>query len=647
MKKIVDATMLEYKSLSQVTYSPDGKTIAFVSRVADYAANCYRKDIYVVREDKETYQLTYTGDVACYTWTPDNKIAYVGKGPALYLIDPQGGDPAMLCVFDSKAVSKLGYVEGGCFRFVGEYRLPKPVDPHLTPLPDREAVYYTFDELPTMKENKGTQSGKRNVLCLIDPASGKVEKISDPACSVVNVTGDDKTIVYTEVAYNANGVREEDVSIFTYDVADGNKVKVMDRSELMYRTCEVFAHLWGDRILVFGSKGDRYGYVQSPDAWVIDRKTLKMTRLFEFNDYGTNVAYRNALTDLDSPGGMMKVVDGKVWFTNTRDHYTYLRWFGDDGKWSGDYTPDGDCDGFDIHGDSIVYSGFYGDRLCEIYENGVQLTRMNERIQEEYTISTPEYLSYVNSEGYRIDGWVMKPIGYEPGKKYPVILDIHGGPRCNFGELFFHEHQVWANDGYFCFFCNPRGGEGRDDDFADCWGPKMGDVDYRDIMDFVDVALKAYPDADEKKMGVMGGSFGGYMTNWIIGHTDRFAAACSQRSISNWTSFEHATGGIGYYWSKNFMLARTVENAEYLWDRSPLKYAPNAKTPTLFINSNQDNVCWQDQGIQMFTALKLAGTPAKMCFFRHEGHELSRSGSPVPRLARLKEIHAWMDRYLK
>ena len=129
-------------------------------------------------------------------------------------------------------------------------------------------------------------------------------------------------------------------------------------------------------------------------------------------------------------------------------------------------------------------------------------------------------------------------------KKYPAILDIHGGPKTAYGEIFYHEMQVWANEGYFVFFCNPIGSDGRDNVFADLRG-KYGTCDYRNIMDFTDEVLRRYPAIDEKRLGVTGGSYGGFMTNWIIGHTNRFAAAVSQRSISSWLTMEY-TSDIGY-----------------------------------------------------------------------------------------------------
>ena len=151
---------------------------------------------------------------------------------------------------------------------------------------------------------------------------------------------------------------------------------------------------------------------------------------------------------------------------------------------------------------------------------------------------------------------------------------------------------------------------------------------------------------DPAHFGVTGGSYGGFMTNWIIGHTDRFAAACAQRSIANWVSFEHTTD-IGYFFTPSQISSDTRTDVEKLWWHSPLKYAPNAKTPTLFIHSEQDYRCWMSEGLSMFTALKRNGTPTRLVLFHGENHELSRSGKPQNRIRRMEEIVAWFDRYLK
>ncbi len=260
-------------------------------------------------------------------------------------------------------------------------------------------------------------------------------------------------------------------------------------------------------------------------------------------------------------------------------------------------------------------------------------------------MAVPQPLSFRNEDGLELDGWVLLPRGYDPARQYPAILDIHGGPKTVYGTVYYHEMQLWASQGYFVFYCNPRGGDGRGDAFADIRG-KYGAIDYADLMGFTDRVLEAYPAIDARRVGVTGGSYGGFMTNWIIGHTDRFAAAASQRSISNWISMGYTTD-IGYYFAPDQTAATPWDNLERMWDQSPLKYADRCVTPTLFIHSDQDYRCWQAEALQMFTALKVHGVESRLCLFKGENHELSRSGKPKHRIRRLREITGWMDRHLK
>ncbi|MDD4078523.1 MAG: S9 family peptidase, partial [Eubacteriales bacterium] len=225
------------------------------------------------------------------------------------------------------------------------------------------------------------------------------------------------------------------------------------------------------------------------------------------------------------------------------------------------------------------------------------------------------------------------------------ILDIHGGPKTVYGEVFFHEMQYWANAGYFVFFCNPRGSDGRGNEFADIRG-KYGTIDYDDLMAFTDAVLAKYPGIDQERVGVTGGSYGGFMTNWIIGHTDRFRAAASQRSIANWVSMGF-TSDIGFYFEEDQVSTTPWQDIDKVWWHSPLKYADKVSTPTLFIHSEEDYRCWLAEGLQMFTALKYFGVEARLCMFRGETHELSRSGKPKHRIRRLREITDWFDKHLK
>ncbi|MBQ6891013.1 MAG: S9 family peptidase, partial [Clostridia bacterium] len=271
-----------------------------------------------------------------------------------------------------------------------------------------------------------------------------------------------------------------------------------------------------------------------------------------------------------------------------------------------------------------------------------RLTDFNGSAIEDRYIAQPEPLS-IKSEGLTIEGWVFKPFGYDPAQRYPAVFDIHGGPKTVYGPVFYHEMQYWAGKGYFVFFCNPKGSDGGDNAFADIRGG-YGDVDYKNLMAFCDAVLAAYPTIDPKRVCETGGSYGGFMTNWIIGHTDRFCCCASQRSISNWLSF-CGVSDIGNYFAPDQTGGDLYDDPATLWAQSPLKYAKNVKTPTLFIHSDEDYRCPLEQGLQMFSALVDRGIPARLCLFHGENHELSRSGKPLHRLRRLREITAWFDKY--
>jgi Dipeptidyl aminopeptidases/acylaminoacyl-peptidases len=251
----------------------------------------------------------------------------------------------------------------------------------------------------------------------------------------------------------------------------------------------------------------------------------------------------------------------------------------------------------------------------------------------------------LDRDGVEIDGWVLYPADFDPEKKYPGILTVHGGPRAAYGEGFFHEFQFWAACGYIVFFCNPRGSSGKGDKFADILEDKFGVDDYNDLMDFTDEVLKRVPQIDTARVAMTGGSYGGFMANWIIGHTDRFACVASCRSISNYLS-KCLTTDIGYYHNLSQIGGDPWGAPEKMWAHSPLAYADKAKTPTLFIQSDEDYRCWMGDAIQMMQALLMHGVPTRMCLFHGENHELSRSGKPKHRIRRLKEMTDWFDKYL-
>lgn len=275
----------------------------------------------------------------------------------------------------------------------------------------------------------------------------------------------------------------------------------------------------------------------------------------------------------------------------------------------------------------------------------IRLTRSNPQLEDDIHLSTPETFWFESSDGLRLQGWIMKPHGMVDRVKIPTILEIHGGPHMMYGFTFMHEFQILAAQGYAVMYINPRGGLGYGQQFVDACRGDYGGGDYRDLMESVDYALSQYEFIDESRLGVTGGSYGGFMTNWIVGHTDRFKAAVTQRSISNWLSF-YGVSDIGYFFTEDQIGGNAWDDAEKLWKHSPLAYVGNVNTPLLILHGEQDLRCPIEQAEQLYVALKRRKQTTRLVRFPGANHELSRGGHPHLRVRRLEHIAGWFNEYL-
>ncbi|GAB3060958.1 S9 family peptidase [Virgibacillus ainsalahensis] len=275
----------------------------------------------------------------------------------------------------------------------------------------------------------------------------------------------------------------------------------------------------------------------------------------------------------------------------------------------------------------------------------IRLTNANAAFLQEVSVAEPETLTITADDGWELQGWLLRPYGFEEDKKYPFVLEIHGGPHAMYGQSFFHEMQLLSAKGYVVLYINPRGSHGYGQEFVDAVRSDYGGKDYTDLMNAVDYALENHSFIDEKRLGVTGGSYGGFMTNWIVSHTNRFKAAVTQRSISNWLSF-YGVSDIGYFFTKWELGENLLENPQKLWDFSPLKYAEDVNTPLLILHGEQDFRCPIEQGEQLFIALKHLRKDVEFVRFPNASHELSRSGNPSMRIERLNHICRWFEEYL-
>jgi acylaminoacyl-peptidase len=269
---------------------------------------------------------------------------------------------------------------------------------------------------------------------------------------------------------------------------------------------------------------------------------------------------------------------------------------------------------------------------------------MNAALWKQLNAVPVERVPFKGADGWEVDGFFMKPAGWEAGKKYPVILTIHGGPAGQYGFDWYHEFQVYASRGWAVFFTNPRGSTGYGEKFERGIELNWGAKDYDDVMAGVDAILAKYSWIDRERLGVTGGSYGGFLTNWIVGHTNRFKAAVTLRSLSNFISDDGTRDGA--YGHADDFNGDIFEKTELYWDRSPLKYAKNVKTPTLVLHSDNDFRVPIEQGEQWFRALRHFGVPSEIVFFPRENHNLTRTGEPKHLVESIKWQVYWFDRYL-
>ncbi|WP_240843589.1 S9 family peptidase [Acidaminobacter sp. JC074] len=622
MKKITNDDFENYKSISDLMVSNSQETLAFTLNHACIEDNKYHSDVYLLDlESKALTQVTDTNKTSMAFWYKDMPVVMESDDKSVYLC-LVGEDKELLAELP-KGASSITYDGNGLIYYLNIFDTNQSKDGD---------VYRVIDEIPFWLDGFGYSNKKRKRLYVHSIKDGSNKAITDPLTEVYSYKiQKDKVVIVSSTFIDKNVATRE---ILVYDpIQDVLECKL----EQGHYAVSGAAYIGRDLVFM-GTDMKKYGVKENPCFFKLDGSEATMIHFFD-NGYASGIN-----SDTKKGGGYTSLVsDDAYYFLSADGVESSIVTMGlsemDILKELGTVT----C--FDLIDGGFVIVSAMKNKLQEVYliKDGKQdrLTSVNEDFYTDRYIAPMEEF-YFEHNKTEMHGMILMPYGYEEDKEYPGILMMHGGPKGIYGRNFMHQMQYMASQGYFVFFTNPVGSCGRGNDFSNITG-ELGKLDYDIFMKFTDVCLEKYP-IDKKNVFVTGGSYGGFMTNWMIGHTHRFNAAVSQRSISNWFSKITSTD-IGYYYNTDQMPGTPWTDPDLMWDRSPLKYADKVKTPTLFVHGEKDRRCGLIESQQMFLALKYHGVDSKLLILNDSSHNAMMVGNPQVRKVWLDEMNKWFLKY--
>ena len=635
-----------FQTLSDPRYSPDGATIAFVATTVDEKANRRRSAVWSVPADgsQQPRQLTSAAAASSNSprWSPDGAtLAFLSARPApgdsttstpktqIWTLSLRGGDPTRLTSLQNGVSSFQWSPDGRRLVVVGRSG-PGDTAPSPSDVRHYKHADYKFNDT-------GWHDDTRAHLWVVDAATGHATQITsgddwddrDPQWSP-----DGQKIAFVSDRTGKAYDESTNTDVWVIAANGGPLTKISDHEE-------------ADDSPRWAPDGQAIAFLSSvprtahPQIWLASS--------------AGGSASKRAADGLDLiPTGLRWAEKGRALYFETgfRGTSQLFRVDVQTRRVAAMTTGDRTVRFLDVSEKTgqLAYAVNSPVGLDDLYvadqnaRNERRLTNLNEKLWRDLDLVPVERLPYKGAEGWDVDGFFMKPVGWQPGRSYPMILSIHGGPAGQYGFDWYHEFQVYASRGWAVFFTNPRGSTGYGEKFERGINLNWGGNDYVDVMNGVDAVLAKYPWIDRSRLGVTGGSYGGFLTNWIVGHTDRFKAAVTLRSISNFVSDDGTRDGA-YGHSDDFG-GDIFDRHGFYWDRSPLKYAKQVKTPTLVLHSDNDYRVPIEQGEQWFRALQHFGVPSEVVFFPRENHNLTRTGEPKHLVESLKWQVYWFDRYL-
>lgn len=627
MQKFCNKDYQALRTIQGLIISPDGRHALYTVQRMNVDRDAYENFLWLLdlETGRET-QLTGGGRESGAFWLDSSHVLFSAV---------RGGEvPANETVFYRIAVDggeALEYmrvpIAGARASLLGDDRFLIRADTDLNPEDERDQEKWMFfDEYPYWGDGASYENRHRRTLFLWDRTTGELRQLTTPTMQTFmpycsdDVLADENGLCFIGYDYTRDAAGK--ACICRYEWASG------ETRILCQDSCYVYSLAQREGRVYYG-------------AWAIeDGPAIASIRIKSVSLQGGDVRV-DAAPQWEL--GAVRQREGITLFQRTFQAASVMsRW--DGGLRYEDIPTPGINPTCPIPvGEDVIFTGWRCNRLPEIYRwrdgQVTQMSHQNDSLYDTYTFSTPEPLCAVDGSD-RVYGWVMKPVGYTPGKKYPGILNTHGGPHGFYNDAFVMEHQRWANEGYFVFFCNPRGSTSYGLDFMNVTG-RLGEEDFHNVMTFTDAVLAAYPDLDPERLAITGQSYGGFMTSWAIGHTDRFRAAAARMSPINWISM-HGTS-VERWYGDRILGATPWTDLDALWRQSPLRYADKVTTPTLFIQHEKDQCCPLEQAQQMFVALLERGVDTRLMVNRGCGH----GGRRVSQLLHDVDVMLdWFGRYL-
>jgi dipeptidyl aminopeptidase/acylaminoacyl peptidase len=642
------------KMASDAQISPDGSLVVFVKTWLNKEKNDYRSSLYLVSTDGgDEHRLTSADCQDSFPrWSPDgSSIAFIStrsEKPQVFLLSMRGGEAAQLTTLDEGVSAFAWSPDGSTLAVVSKSeseKSEKGEDESKSDVVHITSIRYKANGVP------GFLDEKRNHIWCVSVPTGDARQVTsgdfDDASPSWLPGGNEIAFASDRSDHREYG---RDKQIWVVNARGGEPRRIAGDENDTFSNPSVAPD--GTTVAFTGHRDAQAGGSRVTRIWTTPVSGEGLNCLTEGLDRSTSDSTAADFSGKSNPG-LVWIEDGNALLTQVSDqgnvHVYRVSTSGEVDLVIGGERRILD---FSVSGSKITYA--VSDPLnpadlfvCDLDgSNERKLTSLNSEFLDGVTLSEPESFRVPshNDDGWDVHGWIMRPPNAAADAKYPMVLQIHGGPHGMYGNSFFHEFQTLAAAGYVVVYSNPRGSEGYGEEFCSCTRARWGEADMPDVMAIVDYAIENAP-VDPNRLGVTGGSYGGYLTNWIIGHTDRFAAAITDRCVSDFYSM-YGTSDIGYSFLEYEAGGTPWDSRELYIKYSPITYVEQMHTPLLIVHSEQDYRCPIEQAEQLFISLKRLGRTVEFVRFPNENHELSRSGQPKHRIQRIEFNLDWWSRYL-